>query len=317
MERNKQRGRGLLAVFVLLVLVSGVLAGSLLGRVTAPSQECVIPLAPAESDGGSVRRAFVPVQRPVFRTVSVQRSAQHLDGALQVQDQDSVLWETETQVDLFRAAYGGSVLSENGRDKLLAPGTGYDYEFSLLNNGGIPLKYTVTLEVEPFGAGGEDIPLRWRLLGEDGEPLGTWKEYGSPESTLQQASLAVGERCAYTLQWSWAFERGDDEEDTALGNEAAFGDDLGLTATIRVTAEGEDVYVLDDGPGGGDDDEDDDDPSPGRKPDKKPGKIWELLPETGDGSHPLLYLVMLLVSVAALLLLFLLPGRKKDEDQEK
>jgi len=196
-------------------------------------------------------------------------------GALQVYD-DTQTWGTETQVDLFRDSYGGTVQSADG-EKVIAPGTSNFYHFNVENNGDLSLNYQIALQVETEAVQEAEpvIPLEWRLLTGDGAAVTNWSGYSQEPEVIKEAELSAGKRDNYAIEWRWQFVQGRDEADTDLGNQAVQGP-IGATATIYIYAEqrtDEDGPTgdQDDPPGPGTDDkpqpDDPDDPDDPNKPD--------------------------------------------------
>lgn len=157
-------------------------------------------------------------------------------GELDVTD-SSGRWDSETRIDLFKSSYGG-VESSRG-DKVIAPGTSNYYDFTIENNGNIPLDYTISIGVEAFPYDSEPaskLPLEWRLVDKNGEDVSGWKTYTGTTGVLQVRTLDIYKKDDYTIEWRWQFERGDDEYDTYIGNLSA-EIPVGVDATIYVTAE--------------------------------------------------------------------------------
>ena len=100
-----------------------------------------------------------------------------------------------------------------------------------------------------------------------------------------EGTIAAGYVRAYTLQWEWPYERGDDTYDTMLGN-LAVDEDITLTVQIRTTA----TYSEDPNAPGGDN------------------------PTTGDTAQFGLYAILMVASLGGLL--FLLLPRGKEEVNE-
>lgn len=299
---HKNRLFAVLATLMLLgvsLAVSMALLGESLGRFLRPETN-VIPLIPPsdtrlETDGG---KEALPRSEPEGNAKSPDRSAGEQTfrprGELDVFD-DQKSWGSETQVDLFRGSYDGTVVSGDG-EKVIAPGTSNYYGFALKNNGNIPLDYTVSLKVEPLTREQEadpPIPLEWRLLDGERTAVSDWQTYNNRERTLKAATLAVRRQDNYTIEWRWGFEQNMDGTDTQMGN-AAVERLLGAKATITVSAEQSADW------------------------DGKPTGPW-WLPQTGDTFNMPLYLAVLAVSGGGLLLLLVLIRRGKkdrDEDQE-
>ncbi len=211
-------------------------------------------------------------------------------GDLLVKD-DVQRWKTVTYVDLFKESYDGTVEADDEGGKRIAPGTSNYYDFTVKNNGNIPLDYSISLKVDTFNEGKRiesEIPVEWRLLTADKEIVTDWQNYNEQSKVLKEGTLDLRHRDGYIIEWRWIFERGSDMdiEDTELGN-LAVNQQIGVKATINVYAEQSADWD-------------------GRKP---------LLPHTGDDFNPVLYLSILVISICVLLILVLVhKRRKKDED---
>ena len=149
------------------------------------------------------------------------------------------------KAELFKLSYKNDTgeITVNGAkgntDKLIAPGTTNKYNFTLENPGDAALDYTLSMEAK-FEGTDETIPVKARVLNYTNKYL-----LGSAEqmedvlelnTVSEKSSLGAGRYAAYTLEWEWPFERGDDEFDTTLGN-MAVDDDLTLEVNIKTIAE--------------------------------------------------------------------------------
>jgi len=213
-------------------------------------------------------------------------------GDLQAYDNDKT-WTTKTYVDLFKDSYDGTVKSDKkdkNTDKRIAPGTSNYYDFTVKNNGNIPLDYSISLEVGTFFDGksiDSEIPVEWRLLSADKEIITDWQNFNGRSEVLKEGTLDLRNRDSYTIEWRWIFERGQemDIEDTELGN-LSVDEAIGVNATIYVYAEQSADWD---------------------------GKT-SILPHTGDNFNPVVYLLLLVAAVCGLLILVVVyKRRKKDE----
>lgn len=155
---------------------------------------------------------------------------------------EQTVWSTDTKVEIFRVSYvnGEAVVTVNGDDgdKLIAPGTENSYTFKLKNTGDVALKYNVEVDAY-FTPADIQIPVSTRLNRYDGKWIVGGKEEYANVPSLDAAEdggkLGAGKYTYYTLDWTWPFERGEDELDTALGN-LATEQDLIFTIVIKTTA---------------------------------------------------------------------------------
>lgn len=208
-------------------------------------------------------------------------------GEFQVYD-DAQTWNSETHVDLFRNSYDGTVRSDDG-EKVIAPGVSNFYDFTVKNNGEIPLDYTISLKVDTYLGEQENdsaIPLEWRLLSGDGTAISDWREYNEEAEVLRRATLNIRRQDKYAIEWRWAFERGDDEADTNMGN-LTVNQPLGVNAEIYIYAEQSASW------------------------DGKPPSIWDA-PETGDAANILFYIALAAASACGVLMV-LRVRRKEDK----
>lgn len=301
-DEGRRKYRALIVLILCLLTVGTAVSAAVLGgslsRFTQRESH-VIPLAArgealravGENDSSRTADGENPGEANATATPkpTAARRAEY-QGALEVYDAVRS-WSTETRVDLFKESYNGTVEAENG-DKVIAPGTSNFYSFTLENDGNLPLNYTISLKVETFGTGAEsntDVPLEWRLLAGDGVAISDWRGYTETAEVLKGGALAARNRNNYTIQWRWAFERGEDTdgEDTELGNLAARRP-VGAEATIIVHAEEQTV------------------PSGGLG---KPS--W---PKTGDTSDLGVYIVLMTISGGGLLLLIRSERRRKKTE---
>ena len=162
----------------------------------------------------------------------------------QASDSDKI-WGKQTDIELFRVSYenGEHVMTAVGAhgQEIVAPGTENDYTFNLTNTGNVSIAYRVSATaVLSDGQNSFDIPLKLRLSDYTGRYLiggaDSWADFESLGTFSESASLAAGHYTAYTIEWQWPYEWGDDAFDTMLGD-LAVDRDLVLTVTINVSAE--------------------------------------------------------------------------------
>lgn len=266
-------------------------------------------------------------------------------GNLEVKD-NAGKWDSETSVDLFKSSYGGTVESEQG-DKLIAPGTSNYYDFTVENNGNIPLDYTVSIGVDAFpyeNDAASALPLEWRLVDENGADVSGWRTYTNSTEVLSSGTLDIYSKEGYTIEWRWQFERGDDEYDTYMGNLSA-EIPVGVDATIYVTAEqnpyweptapteptkpDEPVDPPDDVTASDVIESNDDELIPAGSESKgdakshakeqaqsKPQSASRIESGTADG-HRTVYIVILAVSLTGLVIIFIIAAARRKHHEEK
>ena len=290
-KQNKRSTRAAAIALMLCVILTTTMLVSRLAEFTAPDTQHYIPLT--KSTGTT--RVHVG-QRQADGSVTYDALQNMLpNGALltampgfQTYDENTV-WSGETDVQIFSITYNNetgetTVRSQDGA-KVLAPGTGNSYRFTLENTGNVPLKYTMEMDAW-FSHGEYPIPIYasvtdyegYYLLGSEEEMVDVLRL----KEVRESGTIDAGYLQPYTLNWEWPFEL-DDAYDTMLGN-LAVENDITLTVAIRTGAS----YYGDDDPGG-------------------------YPPQTGDQSNILLYGVLMILSLAGLLLLLAMAWKEREK----
>ncbi len=215
----------------------------------------------------------------------------------QVSDSQKV-WDTQTNIELFRVSYENddrviTAAAGNGQ-KIIAPGTEQEYIFQLSNIGNVSADYQFTAKAVLSG-GLEDyeVPLKVRLSDHTKRYLvgsnNTWADLTQLNTVAENGTLGANHYAAYTLEWQWPFESGNDTFDTMLGN-LATDQDLTLTIILQVTAE--------------------------QNPDPN---ATGGSPKTNDEQPVWPYVILLILSIAAIasLSIILRHGRKEAQNEEK
>ena len=210
---------------------------------------------------------------------------------LLVEDENGKIWSSEMRrVRIFKVRYLGpdgyavTVNSENG-DRLIAPGTENDYDFTLRNKSDATVGYRISVEtsVDP-----EDlfIPVDARLIDPAGKSNAGWRDFKALDGYTDSGTLKGHHAESYTFEWKWPFERGEggtliqnDAWDTYLGN-MAVGDELTVTVVLRVLS-------------------------------------WQMNPKTGDDTNLLLYALLFAASLVLMLIILLFSRRKREEDDDE
>ena len=175
------------------------------------------------------------------RTEEVLSPVRPMDGAPDVGSigvaDDVRVWESDTQVDIFRVSYtngAGEITAAGGSGRVIAPGTENTYCFRLKNNTLNYGDYSLTLEAFFTGNDGVTVPVEARLNGAGGYLYGDetqWLPVEGLNGLADSGTLGAGSMAEYTLEWRWPFESGQDETDTLLGIRSAASD---ITLTIRI-----------------------------------------------------------------------------------
>lgn len=283
-----------LTVLALCVLLSGTMLFSRLVNYTPAVKTQYIPLTVTSGitkvqTGYRDTNGNVQLRQPGDTvTMSAVPMAPTMAQASGGFADENTVWVGETQVEIFRLSYdnerGETTVSSQNGDKLLAPGTSNTYQFELRNTGDFALDYTMTMEAFFSSETHHTIPVSVTLKDYQNTYLVGSADGGEDVLKLNEVhasgSVSAGNRYPYTLTWEWPFE-GNDVYDTLLGN-LAEDEDITLTIRIHTIAEG--------GSEGG-------------------------IPDTGDNSQIMLPVMVMLVSLAGILLLLLLPRRKKQEGE--
>lgn len=164
-----------------------------------------------------------------------------------VMEDDKQVWGGETDIEIFsisstNGAGEVTVLSGTG-DSIIAPGMDGYYKFSFKNIGNIAIDYECNIKASFEGKGiefiEEELPFNIRLKDYNGNyVIGNDNEWESVSKLVEYYDeQTVGKNCYvyYELEWRWAFESGNDELDTLLGNMSAESD-IKLIVSISVDA---------------------------------------------------------------------------------
>jgi hypothetical protein len=166
-------------------------------------------------------------------------------------------WGKDVKVDIFNAAYKNgkgetTVISNNG-DKVFAPGTETIYKFTVQNTGNMAVDYTINIDFDLILSGKaeslKDFPVSVRLVNTNGDYLIGDAQNAVPvaKAVLKTHSDILGAYSyeTFELQISWAYESGNDEYDTFLGNLSAedsavitMNAEFYATESVDPTAEG-------------------------------------------------------------------------------
>jgi hypothetical protein len=148
------------------------------------------------------------------------------------------VWFANTSADIFKYSYDDGITVQNDGEKLIYPGTSNEYTFTLENPSEYLLDYELTMVayitgtdyVLPVDVNVSDYTGKYLVGGEDSK-VNVMELNGVDE----KSKLSAGRFAVYTLNWEWAYESGNDEYDTMLGN-LATDEDITLTIEIHLTS---------------------------------------------------------------------------------
>ena len=294
-KKNNSSLAMVILLLVCVVLTATLLFGRLMGYTTTERIQKIPltqsngitrvttsePLSAARRPSGLLA---VPAVTPLSTTVLASPGFEARD--------ENIVWSGETDIEIFSITYdnesGQTTVRSQNDMKVLAPGVGSKYTFELENTGNVSLDYTMEMDAW-FSHTDYPIPVVVRVS----DSIGNYY-LGSDEEMVDVLRLSEVKAAgtiakdwlrAYTLEWEWPYERGEDIYDTMLGN-MAVDEDITLTIRIRTTA----TYSGDPDAPGGD------------------------RPATGDNAQIGLYAILMVASLGGLL--FLLLPRGKEETNE-
>ncbi len=215
----------LIAVMLTLILLSPILSR------LSQSDRNIIPL-------------FYSGEREIFNKDGFSYIRDNAEPDMLTYD-EKAQWETNTDVDLFKTAYAdnnGEITAQSLKgDKIIAPGTSHEYEFSLKNTGNISLDYTMHLD-SVFTLLDRDLPIKVRLHSGDRWILGSENSWVEPEKLheiIESGTVDVNKTVLYTFEWQWPFENDkyanlilNDINDTVIA-EAAVNQDVTFKLSIE------------------------------------------------------------------------------------
>lgn len=132
----------------------------------------------------------------------------------------------DEEFEVFRIEYENDdgMITVSGMDgnRVVAPGTSSEAIFRMKNVDDVAIDYSLSPNVEYTSE--FVLPILVRLLRPDGTYMAGDENTWIPAADLNEiaadaATLEKTQAVAYTLQWKWDFESGDDDYDTMLGNE--------------------------------------------------------------------------------------------------
>lgn len=298
------------ALLTILVIATVAAAGNCLYRY-AHRSDCQISLydgRQAEEVFGELKQTsnFLKdgkasvLQSESTQYVGSKAQEQAQQNAFEVDDNEQV-WETETAIELFSAEYknadGVTTVKSADGSKVVAPGTGGSYTFSLKNTSDSNARYRVWVEAE-LNATATGAPIETRMVSDKGWLLGdrnSWEQADVLDGVTTEENIDAGRSAEYTIYWQWPFEQGNDTFDTGL-SDVSVKQDLSYTVTIHtmtVTATDSD-----------------------QQNEQKPVKRLLEAVKTGDNAPIFLWLIALMTAAGVILYLGIIKRRKNDREHE-
>lgn len=295
--KSNRKFSNIIIIAVIMMMCAATSVALLFGRMVRYSQtefENIIPLIGTNSElPNAGADATAAAQTAYSGTGNLSNISSGAEG-MQAHPEYHMVAEAE----IFKLSYDETgkttvIGAEGNTDKLIAPGTSNQYHFTLENSGDVALDYTMSMEAYITGTD-EIIPVKARvwdytnkyLLGSEEEMNDVLKL----NTVSEEGVLGAGRYAAYTLEWEWPFEQGNDEFDTMLGN-MAVDDDLVLTIKINTTAE----Y--------------DEDPAN--------QNVGQRVPQTGDDSSLEFLWLILAASIIGIFIVLLADRKSKKETDGK
>ena len=294
--KSNRKFSNVIIIAVILILCAATSVALLFGRMVRYTQtefENIIPLLGTSSKMPNA---------PADATVAAQNASSGTGNLSNISSGGENMeghpeFHMSAEAEIFKLSYDETgkttvIGAQGNTDKLIAPGTTNQYHFTLENSGDVALDYTMSMEAYITGTD-EIIPVKARVWDYTNKYLlGSEEEMNDVlelNTVSEEGVLGAGRYAAYTLEWEWPFEQGNDEFDTMLGN-MAVDDDLVLTVKINTTAE----Y----------------DEDPANK------NVGQLVPQTGDDSSLEVLWLILAASVVGIFLVFIIDRKSKKKNGE-
>lgn len=198
-------------------------------------------------------------------------------------------WSQLSRLNVFAGA-------DDGEQRIIAPGSGGEYAFTVQNSARFPLKYTMKISDENEAG----VPMEFRLKQGDSYIAGSDDKWADISDLAEITDdLPHESEAAYTLEWRW---NGDnDEADTSVGIAAQDGAKYLLNFGITAEQSGDPIDPSDPS--------DPDDPAdPGVSTNH--GKP----PQTGDTFN--LPLCLSLAVSSGILFVMFIPMKRRNTDEE-
>ncbi len=160
-----------------------------------------------------------------------------IDYAQQDKREVALQVNTDAEINIFSIYYTGSngevVVQSADGDKVIAPGTQSSYVIRLRNADDYAIDYAIDPNVKFLS--GDRIPLLVRMRTANGEYiLGSENEWASLQALREfehKGTLTKAQAGEFVFEWVWPYEGGNDEQDTALGNQQK---DIGVEVAFAI-----------------------------------------------------------------------------------
>ncbi len=189
-------------LLIIMIIASAALLGTLIKEYVSGEKNVIAVMV----DGNAMKEQYNDNSLPAGAKPNVNAS-----------------WETETSVDLFKNTYTNAdgkvtVESANG-EKIIAPGTSNNYEFTIRNTGNVAIDYTLVLD-GVFQISDMDLPFYVRLSHGDTWIVGgenEWVHVDELNKVVEDATLERDKADTYHFEWMWPYEA-DDESQILIGD---------------------------------------------------------------------------------------------------
>ena len=162
---------------------------------------------------------------------------------------DRKVWELDTKVDIFKIEEKNekgefSVISKEG-NKVIAPGMEGTYRFQIKNLGNVAVNLKTVFNVEFIveNLKYDTLPIEVKFTNYKGQNLSEdgWMNVKEFIECVDELTIGRNSYVFYDIDWRWAFESGNDEFDTLLGN-LSVNSVVKMTVGIQATATQSDDY---------------------------------------------------------------------------
>ena len=170
------------------------------------------------------------------------------EGDVEFSDEKEI-WDLDTKIDIFSISKenedGQIIVESSDGSKVIAPGMEGTYRFQINNKGNIAVDAKTQLDISFIveNLEFENLPIEVKFSNYKGENLngGGWIIVDKFNQCVDELVIGKNSYVYYQLDWRWAFELGNDEFDTLLGN-LSVNSVVKMTVGIQATATQSDDY---------------------------------------------------------------------------